>query len=234
MDLTRTTIGYVIAMLLLTPVLAFPLYGDNGVVNATVFGTMKDSKGIIADVAIGVNMEYFNAEDVDVELVDSEGRRYMPSTRITAVGGYTNGAGRKTIGFDVPSDVVIEKLRVVPEPNIAEPFTIDWVGMPEVSNGDTTLKFYGVTKPVGASSKWGLDVKLSNTGGTTLDVKNDDFKLVDQFGWKYDGYLDSNRDEKLLPGESLRYNINVDWVSPFSRPVALTFKDMELDISAWA
>jgi len=229
-----------ILMLLTSSVMAFPLSGGNDAANATVFAAMKEGNTIVMDIAVGVSTLYDSPENVDLELVDDEDRRYSNSFVGDWVGGYKNGAARRIIKFDVPSGAAIKRLRVIPTfVKTAEPFSIDWTGLPEISSDNATLKFYGVTKPSVKLNAfegwvWVFDVKISNTGNETLNVKSDEFQLVDQFGWKYDGYLDSNRDEKILPGETLRYTVNVNGVSEFSRPVFLKFKDMKLDISAWA
>jgi hypothetical protein len=217
---------------------AFPLQGGNGIVNATVYGIMnyEYGNGLYVDIS---------ASDVDVyevELIDSDNNTYRGNSgpyRSTLHGFPTEteykGSIRDMLLFDVPKGIIANRLRIVP--SHSDPFYINWTGVTEVTGYNVTLRFYGATfEPNGMrwrQGNWNLDVNLTNSANQTAEYNRSDFVLADQFGWVYPG--EEGEALKEIPaGESLRFNVKVPFVSELSRPMAILFKGMKLDISAWA
>ena len=119
----------------------------------------------------------------------------------------------------------------------SDPFSIDWTGVPEISDENATLKFYGVTNAFRSDADypypgaWTFDLKITNNLPQTVEYSNGDFSMVDQFGWVYYGKY--SIPSKILSNESLRFSATIPSVSKMSRPVALTYKNLTMDISAW-
>lgn len=229
---------FTLILLLTSSAHAFPLHGSNGVVNATVYGVMKYEyeDGIYIDIS---------ASDVDVynvELVDSDNRTYSGNSapyRSTLHGFPTetayNGAVRDMLLFKVPNDVIINGLRIIPDDSGS--FFINWTGVPKATGDGITLRFYKATfEPNGMrwqQVNWNFDVNLTNNANSTADYNISDFAMLDQFGWIYQSKRDSEI-KNIPPGESLRLNVVVPLVSEIARPVAILFKGIRLNISAWA
>jgi hypothetical protein len=217
---------------------AFPLHGGNGVVNATVYGVLKYEYGD----GIYIDISASNADVYNVELIDSDNRTYSGNSapyRSTLSGFPTqtayNGAIRDMLLFKVTKDVVIKGLRVVPDHSA--PFFINWTGMPQGAPDDVILKFYGAAFESNgmrwSQGNWNFDVNLTNNANQTAECNSSDFAMLDQFGWVYLGE-EHDRLNKIPPGESLRFNVEVPLVSEIARPVAILFRGTRLNISAWA
>jgi hypothetical protein len=233
-------IGVIItlALMLLMPFAhAFPLHGGNGEVSATVYG-IRDYEygdGFYIDIS---------ADDVDVydvELIDSENKTYSDNNgpyRSTLNGFPTettyNGSIRDTLLFKIPKDTIIERLRILPSES--DPFFINWTGVPEATGNNITLKFYRARFEQNGmrwlQGNWNLDVNVTNNANQISEYNSSDFAMVDQFGWVYQGEED-NKLENILPGESKRFIVKVPLVSEISKPMAIIFKGMRLDISMW-
>ena len=61
-----------LAIMSINSALAFPLYGGNGIVNATVYGIMKYEYGD----GLYVDISASDADRYDVELIDSNNKTY--------------------------------------------------------------------------------------------------------------------------------------------------------------
>ncbi|MFB3764100.1 MAG: hypothetical protein ACE14P_02495 [Methanotrichaceae archaeon] len=216
---------------------AFPLHGGNGAVNATIYGIMEYEYGD----GIYIDISASDRDTYNVELIDADNKTYSGNNgpyRSTLSESPTrtkyNRYNRDILLFNVPKDIVINRLRIIP--GQSEPFLIRWTGVPEASNGNTVLKFYGATfEPNGMrwlQGNWNFDVNLTNKANQTLEYNNSDFAMVDQFGWVYQGGIDDGL-KKILPEESLRFNIKIPLVSEISRPVEIIYKGIKLNISAW-
>jgi len=243
---------------------AFPLSGGNGKVNATVFGVIKgnaEGDEVPIYVDIGANVEHYKLVlvDDDDKFYNEKG---VPGDRVTGPEKYLNGVGscgsgwwtgwerggfcRNIRSFVIPDKATIKRLRFEPvddypaswgllKPEETTPFSINWEGIPEVSDGNVLIKFYGANKQASESKAlWNFELKITNTGTLNLIVKPSDFIIVDQYNWKYPGEPAGRMDEtQLLPGESMKFNLYVDYVSPLSRPVELRYGNLKMDISAW-
>ena len=229
---------FALAIIVMYSAQAFPLYGGNGIVNATVYGVMKYEygDGLYADIS---------ASDVDVcniELIDTDNNTYNGNSGPyrSSLNGFPtetkyNGSVRDMLLFDVPNEIIVKRLRIVP--THSDPFYINWTDMPEAKGHNATLRFYGATyEPNGMrwrQGNWNLDLNITNSANQTAEFNSSSFALIDQFGWVYSGEEDDML--KTIPaGESLRFNVKVPFVSEKSNPMAILFKGMKLDISTWA
>jgi len=229
---------------------AFPLSNGNGDVNATVFGIIKmEHGGIILDMMISdpnVDMSRMDNPETKVTLVDSEDKFYESDSYRKNVGNHRWYLEFGGFG-EIPEKAEIKRVRI--SPPVGNPFSIDWTGVPEIKNDLVALKFYGFknelnedhSDPTGyLVSTWTVDVKITNNDSTNLEVKERDFKIVDQFGSVYEtlasGLQDDSSVETLLPKESMRVNIEFHPVSQLSRPVYLIYEPLnqKMDISAWS
>ncbi|MDD2835181.1 MAG: hypothetical protein PHY05_03435 [Methanothrix sp.] len=237
-SLLGAVIIFALAIILMHSAQAFPLHGSNGIVNATVYGVMKYEygDGLYADIS-AIDIDVY-----DIELIDIDNNSYQGNSgpyRSTLNGFPTetkyNGSVRDMLLFDVPKDIIVKRLRIVP--SNSNPFYINWTGVPEVTGYNATLRFYGATfEPNGMrwrQGNWNLDLNISNSANQTAEYNSSSFALIDQFGWVYSG--EEGDGLKTIPaGESLRFNVKVPFVSEISRPMAILFKGMKLDISTWA
>lgn len=146
-------------------------------------------------------------------------------------------------GIDPSSNPQISDVKRI----TGDPFSIEWTGVPEVKDASLYLKFYGIRALDDYSIKaplkgWTMDVKVTNNGTQKRMISNDQFEVVDQFGFHYKGpgYVNSGmatvEPVDLMPGESVRFDVRIGWVSPLSRPIYLTYMPLNLtmDIGAWA
>jgi hypothetical protein len=228
---------FALAVILMPSTQAFPLYAGNGIVNATVYGIMKYEYGD----GLYVDISASNSDLYDIELIDSDNNTYNGNSgpyRSTLHGFPTetwyNGSIRDMLLFEVPKDIIIKRLKIMP--SLSDPFYINWTGMPKVTGGNTTLRFYGATyEPNGMrwrQGNWNLDLSITNSANKTAEFNSSSFALLDQFGWVYSGEEDDTL--KTIPaGESLRFSVKVPFVSEKSSPMAILFKGMKLDISTW-
>lgn len=217
---------------------AFPLHGGNGVVNATIYGVMEYEYGN----GLYVDISASDLDAYDAELIDSDNNTYNGNIgpyRSTLHGFPTetpySGSIRDMLLFDVPKKIIVKGIRVVP--SHFDPFYIDWTGMPEVTDQNVTLRFYGATFEQNGlrwrQGNFNLDLNITNGANQTAEYNSSSFALVDQFGWVYSGEQ-GDALKKIPAGESMRLNVKIPFVSETSRPVAILFEGMKLDISAWA
>jgi hypothetical protein len=237
----RSLFGAVIilalAIVLMHSAQAFPLYGGNGIVNATVYGVMKYEYGD----GLYVDISASDVDVYDVELIDPDNNTYNGNSgpyRSTLHGFPTEtkykGSVRDMLLFDIPKEIIVKRLRIVP--SHSDPFYIKWTGMPEVTGQNVTLRFYGTTfEPNGMrwrQGNWNLDLDITNGANQTAEYNSSSFALVDQFGWAYPGE-EGDALKKIQSKESTRFNVKIPFVSEISRPMAILFRGMKLDISAW-
>jgi hypothetical protein len=231
-----------IGMAVLGSVQSFPLHGNNGRVNCTVFGAFKvpfTPGDVNADKNIMYNM------DVSVALDNTSNSTIVDNTTYTLVDGndrvyplrveYTRDLqpGRRMLGFVVPKEAVAKSLIIDPsviDPE-GDPFVIDFGNTVNESNGNITVIYYG---PVGTkvdSNRKNLDfdVGVTNNGTKKLYVSNKNFTLVDQWGWLYQS-REYNRYSKegfpakiLVPNETMRTQVSFIYISPLSRPSKLVY-----------
>ena len=233
-----TIIIFTLMIILIPSAQAFPLHGDNGIVNATIYSIMKYEYGN----GLYVDISASDVDVYDVELVDSDNNTYNGNSgpyRSNLHGFPTeteyNGSIRDMLLFDVPKEIIVERIRIVP--SHSDSFYIDWTDMPEATGHNLTLRFNGATfEPNGMRWRQGnlnLDLNITNNANQTAEYNSSSFALIDQFGWAYPGE-EGDALKKIPAGESMRFNVKIPFVSEISRPVAVLFKGMKLDISAWA
>jgi len=224
---------------------AFPLTGGNGQINATVLGTFvvhgAGGDELYIDILFPANY-YEHLAYPGVTLVDSEDRFYDMQDMQRGIGMPEYRTPRHAfVSYNIPEKAEIKRIRITPK--AGDPFSIEWTGVPEVKGPNIGMKFYGLTSkfPPGSiteatdyTKSWGLDVKITNTGTQKQLIGNDQFEVVDQFGFHYGG-KDLHQSVNLLPGESMRFTVVVDSVSMLSRPVYLMhlLSNLTMDISAW-
>ena len=242
----------VVLMLMASCVSAFPLSGGNGQINATVLGIFQDDGTLYLDILFPANyyVDSPNADTTKVTLVDSEDKFYDmsggPSGSGSSVGDQDRKSPRRLFSSSsVPQKAEIKRVRIAPAKG--DPFSIEWTGVPEVKGPSVSMKFYGPTTPPGYDPSertlmkdWGFDVKITNIGTQKQSIGNDQFEVVDQFGFHYGGITSSEMVQgpsfvDLMPGESMRFTVVIERVSKLSRPVYLTHlpSNLTMDISAW-
>jgi hypothetical protein len=188
-----------------------------------------------------VDISASDADRYDVELIDSDNNTYGGSNspyRSNLQGFPTearyNGAIRDMLLFDVPDEIIIERLRIVPAES--NPFYINWTGTPEIAENNVTLRFHGATfEPNGMrwrQGNWNLDISITNLANQTAECNSSSFALMDQFGWVYSGG-EGGQLKEIAAGEALRFTVKVPFVSELSSPTAILFRGLKLDISAW-
>jgi hypothetical protein len=242
--------GFALALLLLCAgAHAFPLSGGDLKANATVYGVVEgdtedDNAPIYVD--IGSNLDYYT-----LVLVDDDDKfytaNYLDDSASDAI--YINGVPshnvkRKLWQFTIPATATIKRLRLEPKDSFDSsrkdiaPFSIDWEGIPEVSNNNVTIKFYGAQTKGGYFDRiaWVFGLKITNNGTQNLIVVPSDFVILDQYDWRYPGGNGAvvEKETQLIPGESMKFDLDVIKVSPLSRPVELRYGDLRMDISAWS
>ncbi len=223
--------------LLASNVSAFPLSGGNGAVTATVLGAFQTEVDGFQFTLIDLNS---TGALNGVVLVDSEDKFYEPSLGTDGV-DYVGNLGKSTRHmwpFEMPDKVDIKRVRIIPVHG--DPFSIEWAGVPEVSSGRVSMKFYGINRQPSIVGRYDeldaldVDIKITNKANDTITIDGEAFSIVDQFGFSYG--QDKSASVKLLPEESMRVSINFDCVSRISRPMSLVYapENLSMDISAWA
>jgi hypothetical protein len=228
-------------ILLVSKANSFPLSGENGQLNATVFGVIWGSTpeennmtDVYVDLAIGtplskIQVSYLNYTAV---LLDEWGGSYQRADEICL-------GERKLLGFKVPKNDAIKQLKLEFEigTNISmnwKPIVlINWENPPEATADNLTMKFYDAKKSevyYNGWRDWYFDVKLSNEGKEKHLITLRDFTMQDQYDWEY---MSDNLKCELLPGESMRFYIPVHHVSDISKPTMLKYGNLSIDISAW-
>lgn len=238
LGLLRAVIIFTLAIILIHSAQAFPLCGGNGIVNATVYCVMKYDYGD----GLYVDISASDVDVYDIELIDSDNNTYNGNSAPyrSALHGFPTeteykGSIRDMLLFDVPQEIIVKRLRIVP--SHSDPFYINWTGVPETADQNVTLRFYGATfEPNGMrwrQGNWNLDLNIANGANRTAEYNSSSFALVDQFGWVYHGE-EGDSLKRIPAGESMRFNVKIPFVSEISIPMAIRFKDMLLDISAWS
>lgn len=240
--------GYILALLLVCAgASAFPLSGGDLKANATVYGVLKgatEDENAPIYVDIGSNLDYYT-----LVLVDDDDKFYAANLRDSASGVHINGvpshdAKRKLWQFTIPAAATIKRLRLEPKDSFGSsskdiaPFSIDWEGIPEVSDPNVTIKFYGAQKESSYfdTNRWVFGLKITNNGTQNLIVVPSDFVILDQYDWRYPGGSGAvvEKETQLIPGESMKFDLDMVKVSPLSRPVELRYGNLKMDISAWS
>ena len=222
---------------------AFPLSGQSGDANVTVYGIIPAPTGYDDKTRIAVDLGTLTGYKGTVSLVDEEDKFYRPSYGEDHMGGGWH-KDRFFLAFDVPKGTVIKRLKfepTLPGDKPGQPFSIDWESVPEVSGEGLTMKMYGVVSNARLGDEdlqntWTFDVKLTNNRTENIPIYQNDFSIVDQYGWEYSGqdYVDSVQSMgQLMPGESMRISVQFSRISKLSRPVLLKYQGLQLDISAW-
>ena len=269
----RLCILVLVLFVLATGANAFPLTGGNGQVNATVLGMYTTNFSVtqpilILDVLCNDPLNEIALVDSDDKFYQHGVNDMLSFGELPDRGV----ARRHLIGFEgIPAQTEIKWVRITP--SVGDPFSIEWTGVPEIKGTPITVKFYGFKREsriyrdpntaIGSNAanhlvasgilclggmqcelnKWIVDVKVTNTENNSLNFKNNQFDIVDQFGFAYqaDAVFEANRGdderiEKLMPGESMRTSITFSEVSKLSRPVYLVYtpSNIKMDISAWA
>lgn len=113
MNILKETIGYLVAIMLLTPiVMAFPLDGDNGISKATVFGAVVENGKAYVDIAYSPRPG--GPIVADIELVDSDDKTYPGSPNMVSNYDPRNDGYRKIVEFEVPEGTIIKRVRISP------------------------------------------------------------------------------------------------------------------------
>jgi len=236
-------------VLLIPAISAFPLTGGNGIESATVYGTCKYDGGSIG-LDLGMTMENPNdyRNELSIVLVDKDDIFYEPYED-SYYQPLATAKPRYMLSFrGLPDDVVIKHIRF--DPVTSDPFIIEWSGVPEVSGEKVDVHYYDFRRGyLEGVMNWWFDVKITNTDSTMLQINTGDFAATDQFGTTFIGSDNMHgREDKtvnLLPGESIRFELRLDAVSPLSRPVYLVYEpeyyaefygpeSLRMDVSAWA
>ncbi len=143
------------------------------------------------------------------------------------------------LGFRVPKNDVIKQLKLEFEKGVNismnwKPIVlVNWENPPEAAADNLTLKFYGAKKSevyYNGWRDWYFDVKLTNEGKEKQLVAFRDFTMLDQYGWDY---TSGNLKCELLPGESMRFYIPVQYVSDLSKPTMVKYRNLSIDVSGW-
>lgn len=225
----------VLAVLLIQASSAFPLTGGNGVVNATVYGAILSSDALVVDMSVSMSDSYV------VEVIDSEDRAYKGNNKLggdsaDVVYSAYNGLVRDMVGFNVPKSAEIKRIKVIPEES--DPFIIEWSGVPEASGSGILLKFYGANRDserLYYTYVWTFDIKVTNTNSSILSFNTNEILMRDKTGWVYGPsfWHKIGETKKLLPGESVRFPLQIRNVCEFSRPSEIIFRDLVMNIEAW-
>lgn len=241
----RTLLLLLALVLLVASAFAFPLKGGNGQVNAEVFGVLpgetlnnnaaQQHKTQVMDVDVFYDSPLQKATIVDSEdkFYDCDRIRGIESQFSSQLGSnIQENTGRVFFEFEVPQGIEIKRLKLTPF--VGDPFSINWDKVPEVSSSSLEMKFYGANKNTnggmqGLSDVWNFDVKITNNDTKKMDISSDAFTILDQYGWFYKAIGDKNT---LMPGESMRLDIR-STMSKLSRPVALKYDNLTMDVSAW-
>jgi len=202
---------------------AFPLvYYPDGVTKISINGVIRPSPSeILLDVS--------SPQPLSLQLVDSDDKFYWGNP------GEDIDDGRFIYGFsNLPEDIVIKRVRAVSNSPVIKPFTIEWEGVPHVSNSEIDMMFYGTSNPEWMSSRsttgWLFDVKLKNLKDDFCTIQTWKFGVIDQFGWEY--HCKDTDVIEMMPNESMRFDVKMV-MSAVSRPVYLTYGNLTMDISAW-
>lgn len=214
---------------------AFPLATSDGIIK--IYGMIPTQDGFALDIFSPYTYHGSNiAPSLKVDIVDSEDR-FIKSERVEDVSnpGY-NDRALYYFGFDQP---VTQIKRVRVETPASDVYSISWSGVPEASNGNITLKLYGI-KDISLKDSYSemrfkqyeFEVKITNNMAQGMLLSPKYFWLLDQFNY---GYEVKAEEYKLLPNESVRYTLQSQRISPLSRPQGLTFlpENFTIDLEGW-
>lgn len=231
----------------ITCVDAFPLQTPDGVLN--IYGMAPTENGFVLDIFTNhedgqkppyhVNPKITTIPErgghiyiKSVVIVDSDDRfiefdsgMYYTSTTLSSRALYA-------FKFDKPT-TQIKRIRVeMWDGNI---YSIPWEGVPKVYNENITMQLYRVSDRSRSNTqvpekRYDLEVKITNNKSQDLLISESDFQLLDQFGYIY---LLTSEEYRLLPGESVRYVLQSDRMSPLSRPTSLVLGDLTMDLEGW-
>jgi hypothetical protein len=219
----------------------YPLYGDNGLLNCSVYGSYKEPLAMD-----NVNYDRYMILDLDLSLrrvnasigatqavytlMDRNDRSYKMSPEYTR----SLQQNRLLISFVVPIESIPKSLVVDPssDPEGGKPFSLGFPEPINASDSNATMVYYGITGFRMDTSKRSLrlDVSVTNNGTANLPLSSKNFTLIDQWGWTYGSKeYDSLTREGisavvLPPNGTMRAGLFFTSLSPLSRPVELVYK----------
>jgi hypothetical protein len=218
----------------------YPLYGDNGLLNCSVYGSYKEplsmdnvnyDRYMILDLDLSLRRS--NASDGAARavytLMDRNDRSYKMSPEYTR----SLQQNRWLISFVVPTEAIPKSLVVDPssDPKGGKPYSLEFPEPLNASDRNATMVYYGITGFRMDTSKRSLrlDVSVTNNGTANLSLSARNFSLIDQWGWTYGSkeYDPLTREGisavVLPPNGTLRAGLFFTPLSPLSRPVELVY-----------
>jgi hypothetical protein len=196
---------------------ADPLQGGNENVQCTLFGIYKTPSETGDTMILKVDVGLLGAQNATYELVDSKDNVYQPKE-------YKNyQPGRQMLIFEIPTSALFKFFRV--SPTEAEPFSINWWMTPKGTNGDITLRYYGITDWLIEPELQAVsfDLTISNDRSNSIIISPDNFTLLDQWGWPYfteSGFMTAELDPKMA---ATHVKVSFVGLSPLSKPAALVY-----------
>jgi hypothetical protein len=218
----------------------YPLYGDNGILNCSIYGTYKEplsmdnvnyDRYMILDLDLSLRRS--NASDgaarAAYTLMDRNDRSYKMSPEYTR----SLQQNRWLISFVVPTEAIPKSLVVDPssDPRGGKPYSLEFPEPINASDRNVTMVYYGITGFRMDTSKRSLrlDVSVTNNGTANLPLSARNFSLIDQWGWTYGSkeYDPLTREGisavVLPPNGTLRAGLFFTPLSPLSRAVELAY-----------
>jgi hypothetical protein len=219
----------------------YPLYGDNGQFNCSLYGYYKEplsmdnvnyDRYMILDLDLSLRRS--NASDgatgAVYTLMDRNDRSYRMSPEYTR----SLQQNRWLISFVVPTEAIPKILVVDPstDPKGGKPFSLEFPEPVNASDSNATMVYYGITGFRTDTSKRSLrmDVSVTNNGTANLPLSSKNFSLIDQWGWTYGSkeYDPLTREGinavVLPPNGTMRAGLFFTSLSPLSRPVELVYR----------
>jgi hypothetical protein len=219
----------------------YPLYGDNGLLNCSIYGSYKEPLSMD-----NVNYDRYMILDLDLSLLrsnaslgpaqavytlmDRNDRSYRMSPEYTR----SLQQNRWLISFVAPTEAIPKSLVVDPssDPRGGKPFSLEFPEPINASDGNATMVYYGITGFRMDTSKRSLrmDVSVTNNGTTNLPLSSRNFSLIDQWGWTY-----ASKEYDILtregisavvlpPNGTMRAGLFFASLSPLSRPLKLVYR----------
>lgn len=227
-------------MLVLGTAQGYPLYGSNGAVDCTIFGTFKDpivpgntnSYQVLLYFDLSLVRGQLNngsAVEAAYSLTDGNHRVYNMRSEYTK----ELQPQRWLIGFLVPKEAIAQSLTIDPsaDPSAGGQFTIDMGSLINSSNGFATAYYYGILSSTLASNRKSIemDVGLTNNDTSKLSISAKNWSLIDQWGWKYNCQRLGSSDQRLAvvalePNQTIRSVLFFSRLSPLSRPTKLVYQ----------
>jgi hypothetical protein len=231
----------------------YPLYGDNGLINCSIYGSYKEplpmdnvNYGRYMILDLDLSLHWSNNTSVSVPraaytLMDRNDRSYGMSPQYTR----TLQKNRWLISFVAPAEAIPKSLVVDPssDPEGGKPFSLEFAEPINASGRNATMIYYGITGFRVDTSKKSIkmDVSVTNNGTADLPLSAKNFSLVDQWGWRYSSKeYDSLTREGisavvLPPNGTMRAGLFFTPISPLSRPATLVYnlsanESLSLDI----